>query len=89
MERELLLELKRMKGVERKQPTPLTGRHYICRVKGIRYNQKLGAVGGNTSEKMILVLVVVSSQLISKSSLVFQIQPLQIRASKSMAIFHP
>jgi len=29
MERELLLELKRMKGVEGKQPTPLTGRHYV------------------------------------------------------------
>ena len=66
-----------------------TYRKTLCRVQGIQYNLKLGAVDGNTSEKMILVSVVVSSQLISKSSLVFQIQPLQIRVSKSMAIFHP
>ena len=56
MERELLQELKRMKGVERKQLTPPTGKHYV-ESRGIRYNLKLGAVGGNTSETMILVSV--------------------------------
>ena len=56
MERELLLELKRMKGVERKQPTPLTGKHRVVS-RGILYNLKWGAVGGNTIEKMVLVSV--------------------------------
>ena len=56
MERKLLLDLKRMKGVEGKQPTPLTGKHRIVS-RGILYNLKWGAIGGNTIEKMILVSV--------------------------------
>ena len=55
-ERGLLQELKRMKGVERKQPTPYTGDHYV-ESKGIRYNMKQGGAGGNTAEVMILVSV--------------------------------
>jgi len=56
MERELLQELKRMKGVEGKKPTPLTGKHRV-ESRGIRYNLKLGSTGGNTIETMILVSV--------------------------------
>ena len=56
MERELLQELKRMKGVEGKQPIPLTGKHYI-ESRGINYNLNLGAIGGNTSKTMILASV--------------------------------
>ena len=45
-----------MKGVEGKQPTPPTGEHYVWS-GGIRYNMRLGAVGGNTRESLILVTV--------------------------------
>ena len=55
-ERELLQELKRMKGVERKQPTPPTGEHYVWS-RGMRYDIKLGYVHGNTSETVIVVSV--------------------------------
>ena len=55
-ERELLQELKRMKGVEGRKPTPPAGEHYVLS-RGIRYNIKYGAVGGNTGETMIMVSV--------------------------------
>ena len=55
-ERELLQELKRMKGVEGRKPTPPTGDHFV-ESRGIRYNMKLGCVAGNTGEVMILVSV--------------------------------
>ena len=55
-ERELLRELKRMKGVEGRKPTPPTGDHYV-ESRGIRYNMKRGGTGGNTMEVMILVSV--------------------------------
>ena len=45
-----------MKGVERKQPTQPTGENYVWS-RGIRYHMKLGAVGGNTYESLILVSV--------------------------------
>ena len=56
MERELLQQLKRMKGVEGKQPTPLTGKHHVDS-RGITYHMKFGAIAGNTTETMILVSV--------------------------------
>ena len=55
-ERELLWELKRMKGVEGRKPTPPTGDHYV-ESRGIRYHMKRGEVNGNTVEVMILVSV--------------------------------
>jgi len=55
-ERELLQELKRMKGMEGKQPTPPTGDHFVWS-RGMRYYMKLGTVGGNTAETLILVSV--------------------------------
>ena len=55
-ERELLQELKRMKGVEGKQLTPLTGEHYV-QSRGMSYNTILGAMCGNTGEALILVSV--------------------------------
>ena len=55
-ERELLQELKRMKGVEGKRPTPPTGEHYMMS-RGIRYDMKRGGVGGNTGESIIIVSV--------------------------------
>ena len=55
-ERELLQELKRMKGVEGRKPTPYTADHYV-ESRGIRYNMKLGGTGDNTGEVMILVSV--------------------------------
>ena len=55
-ERELLQELKRMKGVEGKQPTPPTGEHYVWS-RRMRYNMKYGCVSGNTGETLILVSV--------------------------------
>ena len=45
-----------MKGVEGKQPTPPTGENFVWS-RGIRYNMKLGAVGGNTGDELILVSV--------------------------------
>ena len=56
MERELLQELKRMKGVEGKQLTPVTGKFFL-ESRGINYYMKRGEVHGNTSERMILVSV--------------------------------
>jgi len=53
-EKELLQELKRMKGVEGKQPTPLTGKHFGWS-RGMRYNMKYGCVNGDTRESLILV----------------------------------
>ena len=55
-ERELLQELKRMKGVEGRKPTPPAGEHYV-QSRGIRYNMKQGGTGGNTAETMIMVSV--------------------------------
>ena len=55
-ERELLQELKRMKGVEGRKPTPPAGERYV-QSRGIRYHMKFGAVGGNTAEAMIMVSV--------------------------------
>ena len=45
-----------MKGVEGKQPTPPTGEHYVWS-RGMGYDVKLGSVGGNTRESLILVSV--------------------------------
>ena len=45
-----------MKGVEEKQPTPLTGEHYVCS-RGMRYHMKYGAASGNPGEALILVSV--------------------------------
>ena len=56
MERELLQELKRKKGVEGKQLTPPTGKHYV-ESRRIRYSLKKGDISGNTGETMILVSV--------------------------------
>ena len=56
MERELLQELKRMKGVEGKQLTPITGKLFQ-ESRGINYYMKRGKLQGNTSERMILVSV--------------------------------
>ena len=55
-ERELLRELKRMKGVEGRKPVPHTGDQFV-ESRGIRYDMKLGCTGGNTTEVMILVSV--------------------------------
>ena len=55
-EKELLQELKRMKGVEGRKPTPSTGDHFV-ESRGIWYNMKYGCVAGNTGEVMILVSV--------------------------------
>ena len=55
-ERELLQELKRMKEVEGRKPTPPAGEHYV-QSRGIRYHMKRGGVGGNTIEMMIMVSV--------------------------------
>jgi len=53
-EEKLLQELKRMKGVEGRKPTPPTGDHYV-ESRGIRYHMKQGGAGGNTGEVMVLV----------------------------------
>ena len=45
-----------MKGVEGRKPTPPTGDHRVM-FRGIRYNMKRGAVGGNTGETMVVVSV--------------------------------
>ena len=55
-ERELLQELKRMKRVEGRKPTPPAGEDYV-QFRGIRYHMKFGAVGGNTGEAMIMMSV--------------------------------
>ena len=55
-EQDLLLAIKRVKGVEGKVPTPPVGEHYV-QSRDIRYNIKQGSVAGNTSETMILVSV--------------------------------
>ena len=55
-ERDLLQELKRMKGVEGRKPTPPTGKEYV-EYRGIRYSMKYGCAGGSTGETMILVSV--------------------------------
>ena len=55
-ERDLLQEIKRVKGVEGRKPTPPTGKDYV-ESRGIRYHMKYGCVGGNTGETMILVSV--------------------------------
>ena len=55
-ERELLHELKRMKRVEEKEPTPSTGDPYV-ESGAIIYNMEHGGVGGNPTEVMILVSV--------------------------------
>ena len=55
-EQELLLAIKRLKGVEGKVPTPPVGEDYV-QSRGIRYYIKYGCVGGNTNETMILVSV--------------------------------
>ena len=56
MERELLQELKRMKGVEGKQLTPVSGKHHV-ESRGIQYDLKAGAISGNPIETVILVSV--------------------------------
>jgi len=56
MERELLQELKRLKGVEGKKQTPVTGKHYV-ESRGIQYNLKFGCQSGSMSETIILVSV--------------------------------
>ena len=58
-ERELLQELKRMKGVEGRKLIPSAGEHFV-QSRGIRYDIKRGGVGGNTGE--ILIMVSVGSQ---------------------------
>ena len=55
-EKDLLQEIKRVKGVEERKPTPLAGEGFVIS-RGIRYDMKQGAVAGNTSETMILVSV--------------------------------
>ena len=45
-----------MKGVEGKQPTPVTGEHFVWS-RGIQYNMKRGQISGNTAETLILVSV--------------------------------
>ena len=55
-ERELLQELKRMKGVEGRKPTPPAGEDYVLS-RGIRYYLKFGVVGGDTGEIMMMVSV--------------------------------
>ena len=55
-ERDLLQEIKRVKGVEGRKPTPPTGKDFV-ESRGIRYSMKYGSVAGNTSETMILVSV--------------------------------
>ena len=55
-ERELLQDLKRMKGVEGRKPTPPAGDHYV-EYGGIMYNMKRSGAGGNPAEVMILVSV--------------------------------
>ena len=45
-----------MKGVEGKQPTPLTGENFVWS-RGLRYDMKQGGVVGNAIEALILVSV--------------------------------
>ena len=45
-----------MKGVEGKQPTSPTGKHFVWS-RGISYYMERGGVGGNTYETLILVSV--------------------------------
>ena len=45
-----------MKGVEGKQPTPLTGKFFVVS-RGLVYNLERGEIYGGTSETMILVSV--------------------------------
>ena len=56
MEGELLQEMKKMNGAVSKELQELLG-EYQVESTGIMYNIKLGAVGGNRSEKMLLVSV--------------------------------
>ena len=53
-ERDILLEIKRVNGVEGRKPTPPTGKDFV-ESRGIRYHMKYGSVSGSTSETMILV----------------------------------
>ena len=55
-ERELLQELKRMKGVEGKKPTPPAGEQYVLS-RGIKYNMKRGTAEGNTGDVMMIMSV--------------------------------
>ena len=55
-EKKLILEIKRMKGVEGKVPRQVVGEDFV-EFRGIRYNMKYGGVSGNTGETMILVSV--------------------------------
>ena len=59
-ERELLQELKKMKGVEGRKTTPLAAGHYV-QSRGIMYNMKRGGMGGNV--KNIMIVVSVGSEL--------------------------
>ena len=56
-ERELLQELKKMKGVEERKPTPPTGDRYVESrgIRGIRYDMKYDGANDSTGEVMILV----------------------------------
>ena len=56
MERELLLEIKKMNGAVEKQLRAPVGEKYV-EAEGLRYNRENGSVAGNTGEVMILVSV--------------------------------
>ena len=56
MECELLQEIKKMNGAVSKEPQELTGEHFVVS-RGVRYEIKLGEIGGNTGEVMLLVSV--------------------------------
>ena len=57
MERELLLEIRKMNEAVEKQLRAPVGEGYNMGVGGLRYDTKPGAVGGNTIEVMMLVSV--------------------------------
>lgn len=56
IESELLFEVKKTNGAVDTQPKTLVSEQYV-EIDGLRYNTRLGAVGGNTGEAMILVSV--------------------------------
>lgn len=54
MERNLLLQIKKLNGAMDKKPKP-HDRDKIVEIRGLKYNRERGGVGGNTGETMILV----------------------------------
>ena len=56
MESELLQEMKKINGALHKELKTPAGDHYM-EAGGVRYDTKLGGIGGNTTETMILVSV--------------------------------